>query len=265
MAITLDELLGRNTTNNTETIERFPSYEDFRSSRSNGTQSTTRGDDRARYNFDMRPAQAPRTEDSVRSYEASRPYVAPQVTEYQTRDYAFYDTLRASRTAQRNDVDNEYGYANYEKYAKPSYKTPEKIQNLYEFTAKDNDRLSDAELLNKLSHTDESRRPIFDRANNATVATQQSGIISRKVEKTEEKSVEKKRARLNTKGKIILGVYLAVIVLVAVLIIVNANKINNGTSTTPSANFMNEASVAYADSVNISEAMQIDSRYEVRI
>lgn len=73
-------------------------------------------------------------------------------------------------------------------------------------------------------------------------------------------SEQKQRGRLNTKGKIILGVYIAVIALVASLIIVNATKINQGKAVTPTSKI--EASV---QSANNTESLGIDSNYEVRI
>ena len=78
MAITLDELLGRNTQSVAQqnSVERFPSYEDFQSSRNTYAQQTE--PQNVRYNFDIAPAQAPRSVESVRNYEANRPYVAPQ-------------------------------------------------------------------------------------------------------------------------------------------------------------------------------------------
>ena len=98
MAITLDELLGRNTQSaQQDSVERFPSYEDFKARNSVNQYPQANAQQPVRYNFDMAPAQAPRSVESVRNYEASRPYVAPQSSEYQTRDYPFYDNLRQDR------------------------------------------------------------------------------------------------------------------------------------------------------------------------
>ena len=95
MAITLDELLGRNTREATQNnVTGFPSYEDFKSSRTNQQASYQPVQNNARYNFDMAPAREVRSTESVRNYEAARPYVAPQSSEYQTRDYPFYDNLQ---------------------------------------------------------------------------------------------------------------------------------------------------------------------------
>lgn len=80
-----------------------------------------------------------------------------------------------------------------------------------------------------------------------------------KLKKRKTSANKKQRARLNTKGKIILGVYLAVIALVASLIIVNATKINQGKAVTPTSE------VKATQQANITESFEIDSRYEVRI
>lgn len=67
-----------------------------------------------------------------------------------------------------------------------------------------------------------SNAPVFD--DSTAQSVQRTGLFARKAQKTQDVSEQKQRARLNTKGKIILGVYLAVIALVASLIIVNATK-----------------------------------------
>ena len=228
MAITLDELLGRNTQQSQETYDRFPTYEEFHSQRA--TQRNVAGET-PRYDFEVRPMEM-RSEESVRNYAASQPYAAPQQNEYQQRDYAFYQNLE-----QKPDY-NGYVQDSYaQTYVQPA------PQNLYEFTRNDHDRLSDAELLAKLEHTDVSRRPIFDRAEETLVQPKSFNIFKRQAQKAEAVQGEKKHARLNTKGKIILGEYIAVIAIVAVLIIVNAGKINRGRAVTPSSNMERNAIV----------------------
>jgi len=67
MAITLDELLGRNTREVASgSVESFPSYEDFKTSRAN-QYTQAQPVQNSRYNFDMAPAQAPRSVESVKS------------------------------------------------------------------------------------------------------------------------------------------------------------------------------------------------------
>ena len=229
MAITLDELLGRNTQQSQDTsYDRFPTYEEFHSQR---TMQRNMASEAPRYDFEVRPMEM-RSEESVRDYAASQPYAAPQQNEYQQRDYAFYQNLE-----RRPDA-----YTGYTQDYAGTYVQPQP-QNLYEFTRNDNDRLSDSELLAKLEHTDVSRRPIFDRAEEAVVTPQRFSLFKRQAQKAEAVQGEKKHARLNTKGKIILGAYIAVIALVAVLIIVNAGKINKGKAVTPSSSMERNAIV----------------------
>ena len=238
MAITLDELLGRNTQTSQETYDRFPTYEEFHSQRA---AERNVAQDRQRYDFEVRPMEM-RSEEQVRNYAAAEPYTAPQSNEYQKRDYAFYQNL------ERRPYETGYAQDAYAQPYEQTYSQPVQPQNLYEFTRQDNDRLSDSELLAKLEHTDVSRRPIFDRADQAVAQPQRLGFFKRIAQKTEAVQGEKKRARLNTKGKIILGAYVAVIAIVAVLIIVNAGKINKGKAVTPSS------------SVQGTEIVQIDER-----
>ncbi len=259
MAITLDELLGRNTQSATQgNVERFPSYEDFKSSRNSYTQAQPT-QEAYRYNFDMAPAQEVRSVESVRAYEASRPYVAPQSSEYQNREYPFYDNLRAQQAPMQY---TQAPVQNYEpvQYAPMPTQAPTR-QNFYEFNAQDSERLSDAELYERLAHTNQSNRPIFDDAQQGEATMQRTSIFARKAQRTQDTTEQKQRARLNTKGKIILGVYIAVIATVVSLIIVNASKINNGRATTPTSRVETLAS----QGANNTESFEIDSKYEVRL
>ena len=229
MAITLDELLGRNTQQSQETYDRFPTYEEFHSQRA-GSRNVAQ--ENTRYDFEVRPMEM-RSEESVRSYAASQPYAAPQQSEYQQRDYAFYQNLEQRPSAYNGYVQDSYAQT----YVQPA------PQNLYEFTRQDNDRLTDAELLAKLEHTDISRRPIFDRAEETVAQPQRFSLFKRNAQKSVAVQGEKKHARLNTKGKIILAAYVAVVAIVAVLIIVNASKINKGRAVTPSSSMQRNAIV----------------------
>lgn len=246
MAITLDELLGRNTQTVQNPVDRFPSYEEFQSNRAYGATQNRTTQNNMRYNFDVAPASEIRTEDSVRAFEQSRPYVAPRASEYQTQEYAFYDNLRPSRYSNVMPVQQQAQVqpmqaeqtlqmpsmsqpVDYVSYTAPRQST----QNLYEFTANDQERLSEEELYNRLAHT--------DAAYDAQPA--KTGVFARKAQRTQNQTQEKTRGRLNTKGKVILGVYLAVIALVASLIIVNASKINNGKAVAPSSNVQDYATV----------------------
>ncbi len=233
MAITLEELLGKNT--RTESVESFPStYEEFQSRR-NLSYNQVAQENSTRYDFDVRPATPARSESSVREYEASRPYVAPKASEYQVQDYSFYSQMQAParptfEQPQYQEIQREYPQA--------------KTQSLYQFTAYDQDRLSESELFEKLAHTNDSRRPIFDREQ-AVEQVKKPSVFSRNVAKSD--GATKTRGRLNTKGKLILGAYIGVVALVAVLIIVNASKLNAGKATTPSSSVQDYATVQTVD------------------
>ncbi len=259
MAITLDELLGRNTrTANDETIERFPSYEDF-SSRTRSQEPSY--DQQERQNFTVRQYSVPRTPEQEREYAASRPYVAPRSNEYQAGSYDIYDVVQNRRGARAaepiaQNAEQDYGYANYQAYANPAYQTAERRQNLYEFTRNDHDRLSDDELYEKLSSTSAPSATAFaqraaapvKRASSSAQRTSEFSAV-----KPAYKSQSAKKSRLNTKGKILLAVYVAVIVLVAVLVIINARDINKGDAVTPTSSVG-----AYASTVIESNSAEID-------
>lgn len=99
-------------------------------------------------------------------------------------------------------------------------------QNFYEYVARQNRETADADLYERLSRSNESLRPVFDR--------------TRDVENTavfEEYREEKKsRGRLNVKGKLIIGTFLALVVTTVSLIIAYAGRINKGTAVTPASN-----------------------------
>ena len=260
MAITLDELLGRNTREVASgSVESFPSYEDFKTSRAN-QYTQAQPVQNSRYNFDMAPAREVRSTESVRNYEASRPYVAPQAVEYQQREYPFYDSLQQRAQYAPVQYQEQAPVQTYEQvqYAEPQVRQAAPAhQGFYEFTAQDTERASDQELYARLAHTEMSNTPVFE--DSAQQAVGRTGLFARKAQKTQNVSEQKQRARLNTKGKIILGVYLAVIALVASLIIVNATKINQGKAVTPTSQ------IKASQEANNTESFAIDSQYEVSV
>lgn len=260
MAITLDELLGRNTREVASgNVESFPSYEDFKTSRAN-QYTQAQPVQNSRYNFDMAPAREVRSTESVRNYEASRPYVAPQAVEYQQREYPFYDSLQQRAQYAPVQYQEQVPVQTYDQvqYAEPQVRQSAPAhQGFYEFTAQDTERASDQELYARLAHNEMSNTPVFE--DSAQQAVGRTGLFARKAQKTQNVSEQKQRARLNTKGKIILGVYLAVIALVASLIIVNATKINQGKAVTPTSQ------IKASQEANNTESFAIDSQYEVRV
>lgn len=230
MAITLDELLGRNTQSvSRNSVENFPSYEEFNASRNQGYSTSQPVQNNVRYNFDPIPAREVRSEESMRAYEASRPYVTPQNSEYQNREYSFYENLNAQRAQHSQPI--YVPVKTYDPVAKTmvQYAQPQQ-QSFYEFTAQDGERLSNEELYSKLSYT-QSGAPAFQEQESA----KRTSVFARKAEKVQDTTETRQRGKLNTKGKIIVAVYVAVIALVTSLIIVNATKINQGKAVTPTS------------------------------
>ncbi len=243
MAITLDELLGMNTkTRNDETpIDRFPSFDDF-SRRTRTLQS----DDRTSYNgFASTPqSSGARSVEFMREHEATRPYARPRQTEYQNYDYGF-ENLRARREAPIATT-----------YVEP-VRAEESVDTLYGYARADKERPSDRELYDRLAST--SAVSIAEPAIKEEKESAQRTSIFTHI-KTRQHSETQKRARLNAKGKILLGVYVAVIILVAVLIMVNAGSLNNGSATTPSSSISGVVS-ADTNSSNIVEVPEINFNY----
>ncbi len=239
MAITLDELLGMNTRtrNDDQPIERFPSYDDF-SRRTRSFQN----EERSSYNgFTPAPmSNSARSVEFMREHEAARPYTRPMQSEYQNFDYNF-DAMRSRREAPVQTMERPVFTAEPVR--------EEENFNLYEYARQDTERPSDRELYDRLASTSTVAMP--------TQRVEKQNRRVSEVAKPKYKSEEQKKARLNTKGKILLGVYVAVIILVAVLIIVNAGDLNSGSATTPSSSISGVVS-ADANASNIAEVPEIE-------
>lgn len=195
MAITLDDLLGRNRRPEQETENRthFPTYEEFQSLRNKNTQN----------NY-------------------SEPVISqPSVDQESTPVFSRYD---------------------YKENSAQSI-------NLYEFTQRDHDRLSDQEYFSKLNYTNSSSRPVFDRQESVQAVEQRHNVFTRRAEAEAEEVQDsvKKKAPLSLKGKLIIAAYVAVVATVAVLIIVNSGKLNLGKATTPSSSISDSAIVQVID------------------
>ncbi|MCQ2409204.1 MAG: hypothetical protein MJ068_01515 [Clostridia bacterium] len=195
MAITLDDLLGRNRRPEQETENRthFPTYEEFQSLRNKNTQN----------NY-------------------SEPVISqPSVDQESTPVFSRYD---------------------YKENSAQSI-------NLYEFTQRDHDRLSDQEYFSKLNYTNSSSRPVFDRQESVQAVEQRHNVFTRRAEAEAEEVQDsvKKKAPLSLKGKLIIAAYVAVVATVAVLIIVNSGKLNLGKATTPSSSVSDSAIVQVID------------------
>ena len=241
MAITLDELLGMNTKtrNDEQPIDRFPSYDDF----ARRTRSYS-NDERSSYNgFTSVPqSSSGRSVEFLREHEAARPYARPTQNEYQNFDYSF-ENLRTRREAP------------VATYVEP-VQVEESVDTLYSYARADKERPSDRELYDRLASSGNAvsvAKPV-----EREESTQKTSIFTHI--KTKQSADTQKKARLNTKGKILLGVYVAVIILVAVLIIVNAGDLNNGSATTPSSSISGVVS-ADTNSSNIIDVPEINFNY----
>lgn len=186
--MTLDELLG----NQTQTSERFPSYEEFASSRN---RSLMRND------YDNRDA----------------------MDSYMQFNYNQTTALPLPREEYQEDI------------VRPSLRN----QNFYEYVARQNKETTDADLYARLARTNESLRPVFNREQNSAQMTAAF---------EEAKAEQKRRGRLNLKGKLIVGTFLALVVTTVSLIIAYAGRINSGTAVTPASN---EAAIVSTQSANI--------------
>ncbi len=239
MAITLDELLGMNTKSRKDetVIDRFPSYDDF----ARRTRRQSEEDSSFNTYIPAPRSNGARSVEFMREHEASRPYSRPMQSEYQNLDYGF-EAMRARREAQAvQTIERPV-------FAEPACQE-ESVNTLYEYARQDKERPSDRELYDRLASTSTAVvRPTIQE-------TQRTSEFSHI--KTKQKSESQKKARLNTKGKILLGVYVAVIILVAVLIIVNAGDLNSGSATTPSSSISGVVN-ADANASNIAAVPEIE-------
>jgi hypothetical protein len=240
MAITLDELLGRNIQQDTDRSRSFPTYDEYGQRRP--TDRSAGFTAPAYTPLDTRPYRAPRTEEAARQDLATRPYVPPKQSEYRSYDmtdgpyvseyeraWHDYNTNTVPLKREAGDRAAAGGYEEYRKLATGQV-APKEISSLYAFTIKDNDRLSERELDVKLSHTRASAAlPV------SPVQRQQTSKAFTPVVQSnaETYKAEGKKRRLKTKAKVLIAIYIAVIITVAVLIIVNAGEINTGAVVTP--------------------------------
>lgn len=253
MAITLDELLGRNRggANEPASVDSFPSYDAYTARRTeNGSPA---GYDRPAYNYDFRtrPYEAPRSVESARAYEASRPYEAPRVDEYRPVDYSTAFDRRAA--SPRESYAPETGYAPYPEDVRPARREDAARGGLYEFTVNDAERASSEDLYNRLSGVSPSAQSAQrERAARESYAENYA-------EKYRAANKARKRPRLGIKAKLLIAAYVAVVVIVSVLIIVNAKPLNDGTAAVPSSS----VTALAEDGANNQSLSQIEFGYEV--
>lgn len=260
MAITLDELLGRNQdrTSAETSVDRFPSYDDYTASR-RMQEPAADGYEGYSYNFETKPYTAPRSEEAARAYEASRPYVAPSASEYRNGGYARNAFDGAAAAVEKRYASEERYDAYRREYGAPSdCRTGETAgRGLYEFTVNDAERASGSELYDRLSgtsvHSDER-----------TARASYSENYAEKY-RADNRAKTRRKLHFSLKAKLLIAAYVAVMVLITVLIIVNAKPLNNGTAQVPSAADYSAAAVSVEETENhISPYASINLGYEVR-
>ena len=240
--MTIDDVLGRNVQQVNRRIDSFPSYEEFSNRSYNNAQPTVQASPMNDYDyFAQRPYTQPMNAEQVRDYTASQAYSVPQQREYARRDInSIIDQYVANQQNEKLDepdvsLDNEFS----PRFGREEYKP----LSLFEFTARDNDRLSNGELDAKLGYSSNSQLTMAFNGEVAPVVAPQPIIKrekrqSRLAQKLAQVKAQKeqKQRKLGLKGKILLGVYVAVIVAVVILIGVNAKKINTGSALVPTGN-----------------------------
>lgn len=240
MAMTLEDVLGRNTQQVNNRITQFPSFEEFSGRSYNNAQQTVQDASMNDYDyFAPRPYTQPMSTEQVRDYNARQAYYAPQQNEYAHRNIdSIIDQYVANQQNQKLDepdvsLDNEFS----PRFGREEYKP----LSLFEFTVQDKDRLSNGELESKLSYSASSQMTMaFNGEVDAISAPiyrpeKKQSRLAQKLAQLKAQKEEKQR-KLGLKGKILIGVYVAVIVALVILIGVNAKKINSGNALVPSGN-----------------------------
>ena len=231
MAITLDELLGRNKGDVEQEydVRSFPSYGEF-FARRGASDEPSLYDDRAYdarpdYDFDRRPqASAPRSAQAAREYEASRPYRAPREEEYRSAELSY----RERRMPEDRGYDSGY-YADDVRTNADRAPSPADVGGLYEFTRNDAERASGEELYDRLSSTGAVNESKYAAAARDSYSSEDYAAKYRAQNNT------KKKVRLKLRSKLLIAAYVIVVAIVGVLIIVNAKDLNNGTAAVPSS------------------------------
>lgn len=224
MAVAFDELIGRSPRQDFNEVKQFPSYEEFKARNSaNRTQS----------NNDYRTTQEVASSANAQSvsYTQSTSYQTPQANEFVGNYDRFDDNMRYIK------VDDYQDSVAVNQELRPS--------SLYEFCQKDYDRKSKEELYDKLAHKQDGTKTEITFQD----AAQAPAKVRFSLKRTQKEQVEENtHSKLNGKGKIILGVYIAVVLVSAILIIVNAKKINNGRNLVPSGNVQD---YSYSQDLNV--------------
>lgn len=249
MAITLDELLGRNRTEERQNFDAFPPMEEYTARRAEGNMYTA--PERPKFDIERRPYTPPRSVEETRRYEASRPYEAPRTEEYRPSDrareyearYERYDAVR-ERPVER-DYRRDYAESDVNR------------GGFYQFAATDTDRAPGQELYDRLSMT-------------STATAEQERVARQSYSENYAETYRKenvrtrKKVRLGLKAKLIIAAYAVVFAVIAILIGVNARPLNKGTAAVPSSGAVSAAASAdYAENSVTSSAIQYG--YEVTV
>lgn len=216
MAITFDELVNKN--NETESA-RFPeSLEDFKRMRSRESDMTS---DRPVMN--AYPQTAPYPQPEAMPEQNMRPELRFSEFDGAGRFPAEHmqDFVRPQSEMTRTDVRPQYGYQPDNGYGRES--------GFLDYNANDPEMKSAEQLWDQLNqNTDTAYTPVF------------SNPIQRNSAKQKDK--EKK---ISTKGKVIIGLYIAFVGVIFGLVVANASKINAGKATVPSSSIGDYAVVQY--------------------
>lgn len=246
MAITLDELLGRNRTDERQNIDAFPPMEEYTARRAEGNMYTA--PERPKFDIERRPYTPPRSVEETRRYEASRPYEAPRSEEYRPSDrareyearYERYDAVREMPV--ERDYRRDYPVADADR------------GGFYQFAATDTERAPGQELYDRLSMT-------------STAAAEQERIARQSYAENYAENYRKenvrtrRKVRLGLKAKLIIAAYAVVFAVIAILIGVNARPLNRGTAAVPSSG----EALAASQAENSATSSAIQYGYEVDV
>lgn len=250
MAITLDELLGRNTGSaEAPSVDTFPSYGEYTSRRASDGMPALSERPAYNYDFSSRPYSEPRSVESARAYEASRTYAAPRAEEYRNIDYPTAFDRRPAAPVSDRAYAPEADRAPYPGQIRRDAEQPAR-GGLYEFTVNDAERASSEELYDRLSASSSAQTAQRERLARESYAENYA-------EKYRAENKARKKIHLGLKAKLLIAAYVAVVAVVSVLIIVNAKPLNDGTASVPSS-----SSVTAVDEAHNSDFSQIDFGYE---
>ncbi len=216
MATTFEELLGRSTrSQSSERYDSFPSFDEFTNrnkfSANNAPKSPYANETATPYDNRFQDADALRYDFAQESQPVNYNIYGmtqEQVANYQAQS-AFVPTQRFVAPTQVRPVE-------------------EKKNDFYQYAISDMDISVAAPSYEKqLGYTHSSR------VEDGVEVKERLSVFT--PVKSDYKKKTSKRAKINTKGKILFAVFFAIVVLVTSLIVVNAGDLNRGTATTPSS------------------------------